>query len=76
MQPDRGTVSVALPVNTGSEKVRRLLRLLAGRSLWAAYGDTLADVPMLELSPQPVAVCPDRHLRRVALRRGWRIIER
>lgn len=75
-QLDSRTVSVAQPVNTGPEKVNRLLRVLAGESLWTAYGDSLADLPMLELSQQPVAVCPDRHLHRVAHTNGWRIIER
>ena len=40
----------------------------------AAYGDTLSDLPMMEMSEQPVAVYPDAKLRRVAEERGWRIV--
>jgi len=40
----------------------------------AAYGNTISDLPMLEMSEQPVAVYPDAKLRRVAERRGWRVM--
>lgn len=38
-----------------------------------AYGDSIADLPMLETVGNPVAVNPDRSLARVARRRGWPI---
>jgi HAD superfamily hydrolase (TIGR01490 family) len=38
-----------------------------------SYSDSITDLPMLELVGNPIAVNPDRELRRVALRRGWRI---
>ena len=41
----------------------------------AAYGDTASDISMLGMSQQPVAVCPDDELRKVAVARGWKIIE-
>lgn len=40
-----------------------------------AYGATLADLPILEMSRAPVAVCPDARLRAVVQQRGWRIMD-
>jgi HAD superfamily hydrolase (TIGR01490 family) len=37
------------------------------------YTDSYSDVPMLEAVGEPVAVDPDRRLRRHAQKRGWRI---
>jgi HAD superfamily hydrolase (TIGR01490 family) len=37
----------------------------------AAYSDSYADLPFLEAVGSPVAVNPDRALRRVARARGW-----
>lgn len=38
-----------------------------------AYSDSVTDVPMLEAVGHPVAVNPDRGLRRLALERGWQV---
>jgi HAD superfamily hydrolase (TIGR01490 family) len=38
-----------------------------------AYSDSVTDLPMLEMVGHPVAVNPDRELRRVAQQRGWKI---
>lgn len=38
-----------------------------------AYSDSVTDRPMLEAVGNPVAVNPDRELRRLAEQRGWRI---
>lgn len=38
-----------------------------------AYSDSATDVPMLEVVGNPVAVNPDRELRKVAVSRGWQI---
>ncbi|HEX2089168.1 MAG TPA: HAD-IB family hydrolase [Actinomycetota bacterium] len=38
-----------------------------------AYSDSITDLPMLEAVAHPVAVNPDRDLRREAERRGWKI---
>jgi HAD superfamily hydrolase (TIGR01490 family) len=39
-----------------------------------AYSDSVSDVPFLEVVGDPVAVNPDRALRRVAGERGWRVL--
>ena len=61
-------------VNTGRAKAERLCERVGAGELHAAYGDTLADLPMLEMSESPVAVRPDPRLRDEALERGWRVL--
>jgi HAD superfamily hydrolase (TIGR01490 family) len=38
-----------------------------------AYSDSATDLPMLEVVGHPVAVNPDRELRKEAERRGWQV---
>src|ERR671922_735953 len=40
-----------------------------------AYSDSHTDLPFLELVGNPVAVNPDRDLRRIAAERGWPVLE-
>ncbi|HEY8534125.1 MAG TPA: HAD-IB family hydrolase [Micromonospora sp.] len=40
-----------------------------------AYSDSVTDVPLLECVGHPTAVNPDRALRKLALERGWPILE-
>lgn len=40
-----------------------------------AYSDSHTDLPFLEAVGRPVAVNPDRELRRVAEERGWPVLE-
>jgi HAD superfamily hydrolase (TIGR01490 family) len=40
-----------------------------------AYSDSHTDLPFLEAVGHPVAVNPDRRLRRVAAERGWPVLE-
>jgi phosphoserine phosphatase len=68
------TGALAGTVCTGDEKVRRLQALLDGEALACAYGDTYADIPMLSMARQAVAVCPDKGLGRAAADRGWRTL--
>jgi HAD superfamily hydrolase (TIGR01490 family) len=41
----------------------------------AFYTDSFSDLPMMEVVGLPVAVNPDRLLRREAERRGWQIVD-
>ncbi len=41
----------------------------------AAYANACSDLPLLNAVGRPVAVFPDRRLRRIAAARGWGIIE-
>ncbi len=62
----------------GQEKAA-LIHHLAGRdgldlAASFAYSDSATDLPMLEIVGHPVAVNPDRPLRRIAQLRGWPIL--
>ncbi len=39
-----------------------------------AYSDSITDLPLLETVGHPVAVNPDRALRRIATERGWPVV--
>jgi HAD superfamily hydrolase (TIGR01490 family) len=54
----------------------RELAAVEGHDLSAstAYSDSHSDVPFLEAVGRPVAVNPDRELRRVAVERGWPVL--
>ncbi len=39
------------------------------------YSDSITDLPLLEKVGDPLVVNPDRRLRRVALQRGWSILD-
>ncbi len=70
----RFTGQTAEPLNVGDRKVARLRPFLQNGPLYAAYGDTVRDIPMLANSRDAVAVHPDKRLGREAAARGWRII--
>jgi HAD superfamily hydrolase (TIGR01490 family) len=63
----------------GEAKAEALRELAArdGLDLAAstAYSDSHSDLPFLEAVGHPVAVNPDRALRKLAEARGWRILE-
>jgi HAD superfamily hydrolase (TIGR01490 family) len=40
-----------------------------------AYSDSYSDVPFLEAVGHPVAANPDKKLRRIAVQRGWPIVD-
>ena len=71
----RTTGRLAGHVGTGSLKADRVRAWAGGAPLAAAYGDSLADVPLLEMAADPVAVAPDADLRPIASARGWRILD-
>lgn len=62
-------------LNIGERKAAQLLPFTREGKIEAAYGDTAADIPMLTISDNPVAVAPAPGLREAALTHGWRIIE-
>lgn len=63
------------PTQTGDAKAAAVLEAAAGGEVLAAFGDTVADVPMLRLAARAVAVAPDAGLRREAAARGWEILD-
>ncbi len=62
-------------VNTGINKTEQLQPFMIDGKIESAYGDTKADIPMLESSHTPIAVDPDAELRQVATERQWRIMK-
>jgi phosphoserine phosphatase len=68
----RATGRLAGPITNNRVKIDALRPLLGDDALFAAYGDTPADLPMLELSATPVVVGRNAELLAVAAERGWR----
>jgi HAD superfamily hydrolase (TIGR01490 family) len=57
-----------------AEEIRRIAEEQGiDLSLSFAYSDSITDSPMLEAVGNPVAVNPDRELRRLAQQRGWKV---
>ncbi len=71
----RLTGRLATAVQTGRQKANAVRSAVDGGVVAAAFGDTGADIPMLQLARRPVAVAPDRELRRAAERAGWEILD-
>jgi len=65
---------IAGPLNVAERKAEMLQPFLQDGRIFAAYGDTDEDLPMLNLSQTAVAVYPDAGLRLEAERLGWRIV--
>ena len=61
-------------IRVGLEKRLGLEKYLAGQVLHTAYGDTMPDIPMLELAVKAIVASGDSALEAVAKERGWRVI--
>jgi alcohol-forming fatty acyl-CoA reductase len=75
----RATGRLAEPIMAGEEKAAWCARFAVGRKLdlgasWG-YADSYYDVPFLAALGHPVAVNPDRKLRRTAASRHWPVVE-
>jgi HAD superfamily hydrolase (TIGR01490 family) len=65
--------------NAGPNKLDAVREMAAKRG-WDladsyAYSDSVSDVPLLEAVGRPTAVNADRGLRRIAIERGWPMLE-
>jgi HAD superfamily hydrolase (TIGR01490 family) len=73
------TGNVVAPLVAEREKAAAITNLCQLHSVelsdTKAYSDSISDVHMLEAVGRPVAVNPDRRLKRVALQRGWPILD-
>jgi phosphoserine phosphatase len=65
------TGRLAAPTQSGAEKARAATACAAGGRILAAFGDTAADIPLLQLAERAIAVAPDRALALEAARAGW-----
>ncbi|MDX9864110.1 MAG: haloacid dehalogenase-like hydrolase [Anaerolineaceae bacterium] len=70
---ENGQMALAEPIAHGQDKADKIRKRLGVERIDVAYGDTSADIPMLEMAHHPVAVYPDDRLKAVALERGWEI---
>jgi HAD superfamily phosphoserine phosphatase-like hydrolase len=68
------TGKIKSEMNIGTYKVEALLPFMINGKVFAAYGDTVADIPMLEISENPTAVNPDGELLAKAKLHNWRIL--
>ena len=69
-----GRVQLAGELVASDNKIGQVLSRLGVERVDFAYGDTEQDIPLLEHAGHPVAVYPDKNLKKVALERGWEII--
>ncbi len=70
---ENGQMTLAEPIAHGQDKADKIRKRLGVERIDVAYGDTSADIPMLEMAHHPVAVYPDDTLKAVAQERGWEI---
>lgn len=68
-----GQVMLAEDIAHGQLKINKVLNRLGVTRVDVAYGDTHADILLLEHADHPVAVYPDEGLKAAALERGWEI---
>lgn len=68
-----GRMKLKEPIAHGPDKLAKIKARLGVERVDVAYGDTSADIPMLEMADHAVAVYPDAALKEVALARGWEI---
>jgi len=72
---DDRIMGIADPLNAYEHKASYIRKEFVDEAITSAYGDTLSDLPMMEISQQPVAVHPDDELREIVIKKGWRVLE-
>ncbi len=78
IKDDRVTDVLDGPLCSSEGKVQRAREYLRQRDMVLGdcvyYGDSINDLPLLEMAGQAIAVNPDPRLKRVARSRGWAIL--
>jgi phosphoserine phosphatase len=69
-----GRARLAGALVASDNKIGQVLSRLGVTRVDFAYGDTEQDIPLLEHADHPVAVYPEKNLKKVAVERGWEII--
>ena len=68
-------ITLADVLTTRDHKLNKVKAIIGSKTLDIALGDTFADIPLLEQARQPIAVFPDRVLRKIAQEKGWQVLE-
>ena len=68
-------ISLAETLTTRDKKLEKVKNIIGSNTIEIALGDTFADIPLLEQARRPIAVFPDRRLRKTAEIRNWQILE-
>ncbi len=74
LQIVNGRACFATDIAAAERKLETVLAKLAVDRLDFAYGDTAADIPLLQRASHPVAVYPDDALKAMAMAQGWEIL--
>lgn len=74
LEIDDGCVCFAEPLVADEQKAEKVLSQLGLDKVDIAYGDTWADIPLLEHADRPIAVYPDEVLKATAVERNWEIL--
>jgi phosphoserine phosphatase len=69
------TGALSGPTQSGEAKAAAVATEAGGGEVLAAFGDTVADIPLLRMAVRAVAVAPDAALRREASTRSWEILD-
>lgn len=69
-----GSVRFADSLVADEQKAEKVLSRLGVDRVDVAFGDTWADIPLLEHAERPIAVYPDQVLKATAAERGWEIL--
>jgi phosphoserine phosphatase len=75
LRDNRATGKLGTQVQSGEAKAAAVRSVASGGEVIAAFGDSVADIPLLRLALRGVAVAPDAAMRREAVSRGWEILE-
>jgi len=76
-----GCVDLKTPMEivSGEVKTERLRAYFEDKEVYwkgsTAYADSMSDISILMMVGKPVAVRPEKELRKVAERKGWRIMD-
>lgn len=70
-----GRIQFSTKLVARENKIQKVFDFLGVSRIDVAYGDTEADIPLLDNATTPVAVYPDKMLRSTAIKRGWEIID-
>jgi phosphoserine phosphatase len=75
IEVEDGRIQLVSDLIRGKSKGAQVFERLGVERVGTAYGDTWADIPILERADFPVAVYPDAKLRAAAVEHGWEILE-